>query len=72
MEIILTGEYIRALRLSLNMSQAQFSVCYHIPVATLQSWEQNRRSPDITTQSFLYLISAMPEKVKSVLANRHN
>jgi putative transcriptional regulator len=67
----LTCEYIRALRLSLNMSQAQFSVCYHIPVATLQSWEQNRRNPDLTTQSYLHVISVMPDEVKTFLAHRH-
>ena len=39
---------IRALRENLNMSQQDFSKAYHIPLATIQNWEQGRRCPDRT------------------------
>jgi putative transcriptional regulator len=71
MEVILTGEFIRALRLSLNMSQEKFCESYHIPIAALRNWEQNRRTPDPATQSFLYVIEAIPSEVEFILANLH-
>jgi putative transcriptional regulator len=64
----LTGEFVKALRIKLEMTQETFCDCYHIPLATLRNWEQNRRTPDITSQAFLHVIDAMPLKVAKVLS----
>ena len=36
---------IRLLRERTNLSQSKFAALFHIPVATLQDWEHNRRKP---------------------------
>lgn len=36
---------IKELRLKVNMSQSAFAKEFHIPLATLQQWEQGRRVP---------------------------
>jgi putative transcriptional regulator len=37
---------VKAIRLSLRMSQHHFAVAYRIPLSTLKNWEQGRRMPD--------------------------
>lgn len=36
---------IKELRLNCNMTQKEFALRFHIPVRTLQEWEQNRATP---------------------------
>lgn len=67
----MTGEFIKALRIKLGMSQEQFSECYHIPISALRNWEQDRRNPDPSAQAFLNVIDAIPDVVKNILSNRN-
>ncbi len=68
-ETILTGEFVKALRIKLGMSQAEFCDCYRIPIAALRNWEQNRREPDPTAQAFLHTINALPKDVAHALSS---
>ena len=56
-------------RQQLNMSQSQFARAFGIPLRTLQGWEQGRRKIDITTLSYLRIISKLPNEVQAALAN---
>ena len=55
-------EEIRTIRKSLGLSQTQFCEEFHIPLATLQDWEQKRRSPPTY---IAYLI-------RTIIALKHN
>ncbi len=52
---------VRFVRNKLQLSQAAFASRYHIPVSTLQDWEQGRRSPDRPTMAYLRVINREPE-----------
>lgn len=58
---------VRALREALNMSQADFSNAYRIPLPTLKGWEQGRRQPDATAAAFLNVIARMPNETLAAL-----
>ncbi|HSK40562.1 MAG TPA: XRE family transcriptional regulator [Arenibaculum sp.] len=60
---------LRDLRCSLGLSQAQFSACYGMPLATLQDWEQARRVPDTVSRNYLRVIRRSPEAVEAALAS---
>ena len=64
----MTGEFVKALRIKLGMSQSQFSTTYHIPIYALRNWEQNRRTPDPSAQAYLYVIEVLPDKIESILS----
>lgn len=55
-------------RQQLNMSQSQFARAFGIPLRTLQGWEQGRRKIDMTTLSYLRIISKFPNEVQAALA----
>lgn len=52
---------IKELRESTGLSQAQFAEKFHIPVGTLQHWEQGVRKPP---EYVLYMLSVLIEKDK--------
>jgi putative transcriptional regulator len=58
---------VRAIREQLRLSQSEFAEAYHIPLATLQGWEQGRRAPDATAAAYLNVIAAMPDQAKAAL-----
>lgn len=58
----------RTLRLQHGMTQEQFAVALHIPVATLRNWEQGRVAPDPAAQSLLTVFAKNPEAVLEALA----
>lgn len=58
---------VRALRRKLGMTQTEFALAYKIPVATIRSWEQEQREPDMATQAYLRVIAAHPQMVEKVL-----
>jgi putative transcriptional regulator len=49
------------------MSQSEFAEAYHIPLATLQGWEQGRRVPDATAAAYLAVIAKLPREAKAAL-----
>ena len=55
----------KAVRKSLNMSQAEFSKSFGIPLATLRNWEQGRRDMDATAEAYLKAISKFPNEIMS-------
>lgn len=57
------GEHIRVIRETLNQSQDGFAGMLSIPLATLQGWEQGRRSPDAAAEKLLKLAAKHPEVV---------
>jgi len=58
---------VRLLREKLHMSQTEFAKAYHIPLATLQGWEQGRRRPDKTASAYLSVIAQMPDQTRAAL-----
>jgi putative transcriptional regulator len=58
---------VRAIREQLHMSQSEFAEAYHIPLATLQGWEQGRRAPDATAAAYLNVIARLPDQAKAAL-----
>lgn len=52
---------VRAVRERLGLSQEQFARRYNLELDAVQNWEQGRRKPDRTLQSYLRVISAYPD-----------
>lgn len=63
-----TRQKFRLVRRALGLSQAQFASAYHIPLRTLQNWEQGTREPDEASQALLKLIADDPERTRRVLS----
>lgn len=59
---------IRAIRERRNMTQAEFSETYRLPVGTVRDWEQHRREPDTGSKVYLAMIEADPEGVEKILS----
>jgi putative transcriptional regulator len=59
---------VKVLRQRLGMSQAEFAEAFHLPIATLQDWEQHRSTPDAPAQALLLAIERDPEAMRRLLA----
>jgi putative transcriptional regulator len=57
----------RTIRRKLKLTQQQFAIRYHIPVATLRDWEQGRRVPDAPARALIAAIREEPEAVRRAL-----
>jgi putative transcriptional regulator len=58
---------VKAIRQTLNMTQAEFANRYGFPVATLRDWEQGRGRPDTAARAYLLVISREPKAVERAL-----
>ncbi|MDE1148768.1 MAG: helix-turn-helix domain-containing protein [Azospirillaceae bacterium] len=58
----------KRIRRSLGLSQEDFSIRYHIPLRTLQEWEQGRREPDAAALAYLKVIEKEPLTTARALA----
>ncbi|WP_416235362.1 helix-turn-helix domain-containing protein [Nitrospirillum sp. BR 11164] len=58
----------KRIRRALGLSQEDFSARYHIPLRTLQEWEQGRREPDATVLAYLTVIEKEPLVAARALA----
>jgi putative transcriptional regulator len=58
---------IKTLRRALRLTLEEFSSRYHIPLETLQDWEQGRSVPDQTARAYLRVIATQPEMVQRSL-----
>ncbi len=58
---------VKAIRLSLKMSQGEFAAAFRIPLATLKNWEQGRRRPDAPAAAYLRAIERRPKAVMEAL-----
>jgi putative transcriptional regulator len=55
----------KAVRLKLGLTQDQFALRFGIDLETLRNWEQGKRSPDMTAQSYLRAIELAPDAVEA-------
>ena len=55
----------KEIREQLNLTQSEFAKAYHIPLATLQGWEQGRRLPDATASAYLRSIAKYPQEIRA-------
>jgi putative transcriptional regulator len=60
---------VRAIRVKLAKSQADFALMIGVSVATLQNWEQGRRRPDGPARALLRVAARNPEAVREALAS---
>jgi len=59
---------VKAIRLSLKMSQHHFAAAYRIPLPTLKNWEQGRRMPDAPAAAYLLAIKRRPKEIMEAVA----
>jgi putative transcriptional regulator len=59
---------VKAIRLSLRMSQHHFAAAYRIPLPTLKNWEQGRRMPDAPAAAYLLAIKRRPKEIMEAVA----
>ena len=58
---------IQMIRKGLGLSQAEFALQFHIPLATLKDWEQGRRQPEAAAWAYLQVIEGEPAAVRRAL-----
>ena len=58
---------IKAIRLKLGKSQSEFALMIGISVATLQNWEQGRRTPGGPARALLKVAEHDPDAVAEAL-----
>jgi putative transcriptional regulator len=59
---------IRAIRLALGKSQAQFARMIGVSLSTLQNWEQGRRRPEGPARALLRVTAENPNAVAHALS----
>ena len=62
--VSLTAQFIVSVRESFNMSRAVFALKLHIPVRTLERWEQGRSSPTGPGAMLILLAAKFPDTIK--------
>jgi putative transcriptional regulator len=60
-------EDVKAVRASLGVSQTKFALMIGVSVATLQNWEQGRRTPDGPALALLRVAARNPKAVAEAL-----
>ena len=58
---------VRVIRRVLKLSQEEFANRFHIPLDTLQDWEQGRKEPDAAAKAYLRVIAREPDTVRNAL-----
>ena len=58
---------VKGLRAKLELSQAQFSERFAIPIGTLRDWENGRRQPEGAALALIRVISYAPDVVEKAL-----
>ncbi len=59
---------IKAIRLKLKKSQSEFALMIGVSAATLQNWEQGRRSPEGPARALLKVAAENPKAVERALS----
>ena len=52
----------------LGLTQEEFATTYHLSLATLRHWEQQRYQPDQAARTLLRVIASSPDIVRQALA----
>ncbi len=60
---------VKSIRLSLGLTQPEFSLRFGFDVRAVQDWEQKRRQPERSARILLTVIAREPDAVKRALAN---
>jgi putative transcriptional regulator len=58
---------VKAVRVKLGASQSEFALMIGVSVATLQNWEQGRRTPDGPALALLRVAAKNPKAVAEAL-----
>jgi putative transcriptional regulator len=58
------------IRKRLGMSQRQFAEAIHVPVATLQNWEQGRTPMDPSARALMTILAREPKAALRALGRR--
>ena len=58
----------KIIRRALALTQEEFAVRHHIPLATLRDSEQGRAQPNRPTQDYLKIMACEPERVERLLS----
>jgi putative transcriptional regulator len=58
------------IRKRLGMSQRQFAEAIHVPVATLQNWEQGRSPMDPSARALMTILAREPQAALRALARQ--
>ena len=66
-KFVVEGPDVKRIRTNYKLSQSQFATLLGISVATLQNWEQGRRSPDGPARVLLQVAAVHPEAVWDVV-----
>jgi putative transcriptional regulator len=61
------GPRVKNLREKLGQSQSEFAGLLHVPLSTLQNWEQGRRKPQGPAQALLLMVEKMPREAIQIL-----
>ena len=61
-------EPVESIRRRLGMSQAQFAAAIHVPLRTIQNWEQKRTRPDQPALALLRILAREPEAALKALS----
>ena len=59
---------IKSIRLNLGKSQSEFALMIGVSVATLQNWEQGRRTPEGPARALLKVAAENPQAVVDALS----
>ncbi len=66
-EDIISPAFIRK---RLGMSQRQFAEAIHVPIATLQNWEQGRTLMDPSARALMTILAREPQAALRALSHR--
>ncbi|HEY3778647.1 MAG TPA: type II toxin-antitoxin system MqsA family antitoxin [Rhizomicrobium sp.] len=58
---------VRAIRVKLKMTQAEFAGQFGFSINTLRHWEQGKRQPEGAARAYLLVIDRAPKIVQNVL-----
>ncbi len=59
---------VRAVRARTHLTRARFAERFGLDPRTLEQWEQGRRRPDKSSETYLRLIETAPDQVAALVA----
>ncbi|HWH17534.1 MAG TPA: hypothetical protein VNT77_04235 [Allosphingosinicella sp.] len=60
---------VREVRSRTKLTRQRFAATYGLDTRTVEQWEQGRRKPDKSSETYLRLIETEPEKVAELVAH---
>lgn len=66
-KFVITGPDVKRIRAGYKLSQSEFATLLGISVATLQNWEQGRRTPEGPARILLQVAAKHPDAVWDVV-----